>query len=119
MVDYILRKPNALVLMESTDGIFFSSRLGRVETIRTINKFNSESIEDAYDFLDYVTLIEIGPKILRRVESYTREITLKTSDAIHFATAEQILSDGDFLITMDKQMIAHAAHMNFGVLTFS
>jgi hypothetical protein len=73
----------------------------------------------AEEFFERVTLLDITDLVLTVVESYPREITLKTSDAIHVATAGLILEEGDSLATFDKQMATNAERLGIPVLTFS
>ncbi len=85
--------------------------------IRSLNKFSPENLGAAREFLKYLGVIPIDEEILRRVESYPSEITLKTADAIHMATAEALLDRGDSLVTLDKQMASNAALMGIAVLS--
>jgi predicted nucleic acid-binding protein len=71
----------------------------------------------AREFLKNLGVIPIDEEILQRVESYSSEVTLKTADAIHMATAEALLDQGDSLVTLDKQMASNAALMGIAVIT--
>lgn len=115
----ILEDVNAKRFLDSFKGDLFTSKLGRSEVIRSLTKFNVEKMYKVEDFFDRVTLLDITDSVLDIVESYSREITLKTSDAIHIATAGLLLEEGDSLATLDKQMAANAERLGINVLTFS
>ena len=115
----MLGESKARNFLNSVKGDFYTSRLGYSEVIRSIAKFEPARLKDARDFLSGVTLLAISEEVFQIVESYPREITLKTSDAIHVATAELLLEEGDSLATFDKQMAANADRLGIPVLTFS
>jgi predicted nucleic acid-binding protein len=117
IISVILRDPRIADLEKKLNGSLFTSRLGQTEVIRSLNKFNPENLGAAREFLKNLGVIPIDEEILRRVESYPLEITLKTADAIHMATAEALLDQGDSLVTLDKQMASNAALMGIAVLS--
>lgn len=117
IVDYIFGNAISIAIISQLDGELFSSRLSRTETIRIIAKTHPEFLEDAYTFLESINAIEISESILLRVEEYSSENTLKTSDAIHVATAEYLLDEDDYLITFDKQMATNAKKLGLQVIS--
>jgi len=119
IVSFILNDKKAKSVMDSIQGTLFTSRLGFTEVIRSIHKFDSKRIRDAQDFFRGVTLLAISDEVLNIVENYSKLITLKTSDAIHVATAGLVLEDDDSIVTFDKQMAANAERLGINVLTFS
>jgi predicted nucleic acid-binding protein len=64
-----------------------------------------------------VQFIEITDQIIDDASSYPTDITLKSSDAIHMATAELLLDVDDVLLTFDKQMALNAERLGIKVLT--
>ena len=94
---------------------FFTSRLSQVEVLRTIMKVDPELVNRATGVLRKVQFIEITDQVLDDASSYPREITLKSSDAIHMATAELLLDVDDVLVTFDKQMAANAKRLGLNV----
>jgi predicted nucleic acid-binding protein len=118
-VSLILKDVSAQRLLDSLKGDLFTSKLGRSEVIRSLTKFNIDKLDQVEEFFERVTLLNITDLVLTVVESYPREITLKTSDAIHVATASLILEDGDSLATFDKQMATNAERLGIMVLTSS
>jgi predicted nucleic acid-binding protein len=96
---------------------FFTSRLSQVEVLRTVMKVNPELAERAVGILRKVQFIEITDQIIDDASSYPTDITLKSSDAIHMATAELLLDVDDVLLTFDKQMALNAERLGIKVLT--
>jgi predicted nucleic acid-binding protein len=119
MVSCIMQDSHAQKALSTFSGTLITSRLGRAEVIRTIHKVDPARITDAENFFIGVTLIDVNRMVFEIVESYSSEITLKTSDAIHVATAELILSEDDLLITLDRQMSLNAEKLGLSVLTSS
>ncbi len=118
IVELIKVNTKSTAFLSQLDGPLFTSRLGRVETIRTVTKLDSSWVRRAQEFLEVISLIELRDDILARVESYGSEITLKTSDAIHVATAQLLFSDNEgVLATRDKQMALNAEKL--GIKTIS
>lgn len=95
----------------------FTSRLSQVEVLRTVMKIKPELIEDAIDLLKELQFIEITNRVIDNASSYPQEISLKSSDAIHMATAELLLDVDDVLVTFDKQMALNAERLGIKVLT--
>lgn len=96
---------------------FFTSRLSQVEVLRTVMKVNPELINRATGVLRKIQFIEITDQIIDDASVYPQEISLKSSDAIHMATAELLLDVGDVLVTFDKQMALNAERLGVKVLT--
>ena len=117
IVDFIIDEPKAQDLMQSFNGDFYTSKLGRVETIRSITRFYPSRINDALQILNSIYLLAITDDILRKVESYNASVTLSTADSIHVATAALLLENGGVLVTFDKQMAINAEKL--GIKTIS
>jgi predicted nucleic acid-binding protein len=76
-------------------------------------------LDDALSILKNISLIDLDNEIFDLVESYGSEITLKTSDAIHVASAQILLGEDDYLVTFDKQMAKNAKQLGLQVITSS
>jgi predicted nucleic acid-binding protein len=96
---------------------YFTSRLSQVEVLRTIMKVKPELANRAANILREVQFLEITDQVIDDASSYPHEITLKSSDAIHMATAELLLDVDDVLVTFDKQMALNAERLGIKVLT--
>lgn len=97
---------------------FFTSRLSQVEVLRTVMKVEPALINRATGVLRKVQFVEITDQVIDVASSYPQVITLKSSDAIHMATAELLLDVDDVLVTFDKQMALNAERLGIKVLTF-
>lgn len=117
IIELVHGQPIATAIISQLDGDLFTSKLGRVETIRTIMKREIAWLDDAFSILKNISLIELDNEIFDLVESYGSEITLKTSDAIHVATAQILLGEDDWLVTLDHQMIANARKLGLQVIS--
>jgi predicted nucleic acid-binding protein len=117
MVEAIKGDPKALAILSNLDGRLFTSQLGRLEVLRTFNRFYSSWIPHAYDFLNSMNLINLDNYILDAVENYNSEITLTTADAIHVSSAQSLLDDADYLVTFDKEMAKNAKKMGLQVIS--
>jgi len=117
IIELVHGQPIATAIISQLDGDFFTSKLGRVETIRTIIKRDVSWLDDALSTLKSISLIALDDEVLKLVESYGSEITLKTSDAIHVASAQILLGENDWLVTLDRQMAANAKRLGLQVIT--
>jgi predicted nucleic acid-binding protein len=61
----------------------------------------------------------MAESVLFRAENYPTEITAKSADAIHLATAETLSTLIEGVITLDKQMAKNADRLGLKVLTDS
>jgi len=57
----------------------------------------------------------MAESILSRAENYPSQITVKTADAIHLATAETLSPLIEGVITLDKQMAKNAKKLSLVV----
>ncbi len=96
---------------------FFTSRLSQVEVLRTVMKVDPELAERAVGVLRKVQFIEITDQVIDDASRYPTDITLKSSEAIHMATAELLLDVDDVLVTFDKQMALNAERLGIKVFT--
>ena len=105
--------------IKSLAGKIYTSRLTQVEVIRSVTKKNEALINFATNILSTLEFIELTRPILDWASSYPKNITLKSSDAIHLATAEKLLEKSDFLITLDQQMKRNAELLGIAILPTS
>ena len=94
-----------------------TSRLTQVEVLRSVTRVDPELLVDAAEILSRIKFVEMTQSIINTASTYPQEITLKSSDAIHMATAEHLLDIEDVLITYDKQMVLNARRLGVKVLT--
>jgi predicted nucleic acid-binding protein len=96
---------------------FYTSHLALVEVMRTITRINSELISEAKKLLSNINFVQLSPLILRHAAEFPSEVTLRSSDAIHVATAHMILGNDGVLLTLDKQMALNAEKLGLKVIS--
>jgi predicted nucleic acid-binding protein len=115
IVAVIFEEPQALALEDILESAPVTSRLSRVEVLRRVNKFDETLLPRAQKVISQFQLVEMTESILTRAESYPPQITVKTADAIHLATAETLAPLIEGVITLDKQMAINARKLNLTV----
>ena len=93
-----------------------TSRLTQVEVLRSVTRVDPELLINAAEILSRIKFVEMTQSIINSASKYPQEISLKSSDAIHMATAEHLLDIEDVLITYDKQMVLNAQRLGVKVL---
>jgi uncharacterized protein with PIN domain len=115
IVAVIFDEPEALALEDILESAPVTSRLSKVEVLRRVNKFDEALLPRAQKVISQFQLVEMTESILTRAESYPPQITVKTADAIHLATAETLAPLIEGVITLDKQMAINARMLNLTV----
>lgn len=82
-----------------------------------MTRVDEQLIPIAVKVLSQIDFVELSDLVIDNASRYPREITLKSADAIHMATAEQLLDIDDALVTHDKQMAHNAQMLGIKVLT--
>ena len=103
------------VSVESSE--MFTSKLTQVEVLRNITRIDPSLLTSAVELLTTLQYIEIDDQIISHAAFYPETISLRTLDAIHMASAEQVLDVDDLLITYDKQMARNADLLGIKVFT--
>lgn len=117
ILDLILNKGSIVFSDAINKSEKLTSRLTQVEVLRNVTRVDPELLVDAAEILSRIKFVEMTQTIINTASTYPREITLKSSDAIHMATAEHLLDSEDVLITYDKQMALNARRLGVKVLT--
>ncbi|MCX6445221.1 MAG: type II toxin-antitoxin system VapC family toxin [Actinobacteria bacterium] len=115
IVAVIFDEPEALALENILQSAPVTSRLSKVEVLRRVNKFDETLLPRAEKVLSQFQLVEMTESILVRAENYPPQITAKTADAIHLATAETLSPLIEGVLTLDKQMAKNAQKLNLTV----
>lgn len=92
-----------------------TSDLSKIEVLRNVTKTDDTLLPQARKLLRQLSFIEMSNLILERACEYTSEITVKTLDAIHLATAETLSPLIEGVITLDKQMAKNARKLHLTV----
>ncbi|MDX6645724.1 MAG: uncharacterized protein QOK40_1451 [Miltoncostaeaceae bacterium] len=85
-----------------------SSALARAEVARALLAFGDQALRRSQDVLGRIELIRISDRILAAAGALLPS-ELRTLDAIHLATAQQLGSDLARIVTYDERMRAAAA----------
>jgi predicted nucleic acid-binding protein len=117
IIEIIKGDQRALGILSNLNGHLYTSQLGRVEVLRTFNRFYSDWVPYAYEFLSTLNLINLDSYVLDAVENYGEEVTLTTADAIHVSSAQSLLEEDDLLVTFDKKMAENAKKMGLQVIS--
>jgi len=115
IVAVIFDEPEALELENILESTPVTSRLSKVEVLRRVNKFDESLLPRAQKILSQFQLVEMTESILIRAENYPPQITAKTADAIHLATAETLSPLIVGVLTLDKQMAKNAQKLNLTI----
>lgn len=92
-----------------------TSALSRTEVLRALLPHGDEAVQRGRDLLTTLDLVRVGDRILGAAGTLEpRE--LRSLDAIHLATAQQLRSDLGQLITYDERMAAAARQLDMRVV---
>lgn len=94
-----------------------TSQLSRVEVIRTINSHDPILLEDAYDVLVDIPMLQVDYAVLSGAENLPAFIKLRALDSIHMATALSMKSEIEGIITYDNEMVTAAVALGFKTLS--
>lgn len=99
-----------------SDGLL-TSEIARVEVLRTVAMNAPELTASAKKVLGALNTVDINPSVLYTAENFASDVSLRTLDAIHVATALSMHDVINGLITYDKQMASNALRLGIKVLS--
>ena len=117
IVEVVKGDPKALSILSGLNGHLYTSQLGRVEVLITFNRFYSDWLPYAYEFLSTINLVNLDNYVLDAIENFGEEITLTAADAIHVSSAQSLLEEEDSLVTFDSKMAWNAKKMGLLVIS--
>ncbi len=91
-----------------------SSALARTEVARAMLPLGSEAIERGQDVLVRIELARVNDRVLAAAGKLL-PVDLRSLDAIHLATAEQLGTDLERIVTYDEKMAQAARALGFTV----
>jgi predicted nucleic acid-binding protein len=94
-----------------------TSEIARLEVKRTVSRINPEDLDLASEELAKVRIVDLSKSVLSTAEAFAANVTLGSLDAIHVATAIQLGSEIEGMITYDKQMAKNAYNLGIKVLS--
>ena len=99
-----------------SDGLL-TSEIARVEVLRTVTMNAPDFVASARKVLGALNTVDINASILYMAEDFGSEISLRTLDAIHVATALSMRDVIDGVITYDKGMSKDAKALGLSVVS--
>jgi predicted nucleic acid-binding protein len=103
-------------LISSWPEFRYTSALSRVDVIRAVQLANPAQLEAAQLVLGSLNFIQANDEVIRTAELFSPQITLRTLDAIHLASALYLGSKLDNVITYDAGMAKAAKALGLTVL---
>ena len=85
--------------------------------MRTINVHEPALLENAYDVLVDIPMLQVDYGVLTGAENLPAFIKLRALDSIHMATALSMKSEIEGIITYDKEMVSAAVALGFKTLS--
>ena len=113
----LISEKESIALAEFLDAPVKTSEISRVEVIRSLNRISPEKIADGQAALSRFEMIPVNSSILILAENFPTAITLKSLDALHFATVVFLNKTISGLITYDKAMIKNAKLLGIKVVS--
>ncbi len=113
----LISEKESIALAEFLDTPVKTSEISRVEVIRSLNRISPEKIADGQAAFSRFEMIPVNSSILILAENFPAAITLKSLDALHFATVVFLNKTISGLITYDKAMIKNAKLLGIKVVS--
>ena len=113
----LISEKESIALAEFLDAPVKTSEISRVEVIRSLNRISPEKIADGQAALSRFEMIPVNSSILILAENFPAAITLKSLDALHFATVVFLNKTISGLITYDIAMIKKAKLLGIKVVS--
>ena len=113
----LISEKESIALAEFLDAPVKTSEISRVEVIRSLNRISPEKIADGQAALSRFEMIPVNSPIRILAENFPAAITLKSLDALHFATVVFLNKTISGLITYDKAMIKNAKLLGIKVVS--
>lgn len=101
---------------EHQDWDWASSELLRIEVTRAIRRAQPDLLPEARDLLEFFSFIPIDDDIIERA-MIEPDPALRSSDAIHLATARSLGDDLTALVTYDERLLTAASAAGLPVAT--
>ena len=96
------------------DGIRATSEIARVEVVRAVRRHGVEAIDRARRLLREADLVGVNDTILENAAAMEPP-SLRSLNAVHLATAMQMATDLEALISYDRRMVEAARALGLAV----
>lgn len=117
IVKLAIREPESLALRRylRTRQPLVCSALARTEVLRALLAAGDEAVRRGRDVLRRLDLIRVNDRILNAA-GILLPSELRSLDAIHLATAQQLGNDLKVLVTYDDRMAAAARQLGYRIV---
>jgi len=117
IVKLAVREPESLALRRylRTRRPLVSSALARTEVLRALLPAGDEAVSRGRDVLQRLDLVRVNDRILNAAGLFVPS-ELRSLDAIHLATAQQLGRDLKVLVTYDDRMAAAARQLGYRIV---
>ena len=117
ILKFVFDEPERPALLKALTEPPVTSEIARLEVKRTVSRINPKDLDLASEELAKVRIVDLSKSVLSTAESFAVNVTLGSLDAIHVATAIQLSSEIEGIITYDKQMAKNAYNLGIKVLS--
>ena len=117
IVKLAVREPESLALRRylRRRRPLVSSALARTEVLRALLPAGDEAMSRGRAVLERIDLVRVNDRILKAA-GVLRPPELRSLDAIHLATAQELGDDLTALITYDGRMVAAAKQLGYRIV---
>lgn len=117
LVKLAVREPESAALRRylASRGPLVSSAVARTEVIRALLPLGPDAIRRGREVLARIELLRVGDRVLDAAGSLAPP-ALRSLDAIHLASADQLGSDLRAFVTYDERLAVAAADRGFRVI---
>lgn len=117
IVKLIVREPESAALRRylRRRAPLVSSALARTEVVRALQPAGDEAVTRGRHVLRHLDLVRVNDRILNAA-GLLHPPELRSLDAIHLATAEELGEDLVAIVTYDQRMTAAAKRMGYRVV---
>ncbi len=109
IVKLVIREPEteALLAFLEPRQVWVTSALARVEVVRAVRRHGRSATTRAIAMLDALSQLALDDALLDSAAAIDAD-QLRSLDAIHLASAQQLEGELDVLVTYDERMLAAA-----------
>ena len=111
----ILDESERTALLKILKNRSITSRISRVEVIRTVTRLAPEHLILAHSELEKIDFFPVSTGVLNLAENFASHMTLRTLDAVQVATVIFLDRTVKGLVTYDRQMIKSAQELGIKV----
>ncbi|TSA46935.1 MAG: PIN domain-containing protein [Actinomycetales bacterium] len=117
IIKLIVAEKESPHLKEYISDNLLTSEISRIEVMRTVTVSAPALAPLAKKVLSALHTVDISPSVLYMAENFASDISLRTLDAIHVATALSLQQVIDGVITYDKEMSKDAKSLGLVVVS--